>query len=111
MCNEFKINDYVLNLEAKSIAQEAFNESTEYNNGDEDSMLEHVQQSCDGHEWVIYYYKAMKLVTECNTDRGDQFLEDTGMPADVTIHKLATIVAYGELDGRAQEALAELIAA
>lgn len=74
-----------------------------------EDMYDATHEAADGCEHVIYYYRAIQICANCNTDRGDEFLEDTGMPEEITFEKLATIIAYGEIKGRIDEAIDELI--
>jgi hypothetical protein len=72
--SEFKINDYILEQEAKEIIAQGIIEEKEYGV----PALEYAQQACDGHQWVIYTYKAMLLCAECDTSAGEEYLEDCG---------------------------------
>lgn len=102
---EFQINNHILNKCADAIAADAFLEAREYGDGSEEEMRDHIWQSCDGHELVIYNYKALQTVANCDCSDGEAFLEEMGMPDDVTIYKLASIIVMGELMARANEAL------
>lgn len=72
--SEFKIDQYLLRQEAKRIVEDAIAEESEF----DVPALETVQQSCDGHQWVIYTYKAILLCAECDTSEGEEWLDDVG---------------------------------
>ena len=72
--SEFKINDYILSQEAKEIITQGIIEEKEYGV----PALEYAQQICDGHQWVIYTYKAILLCAECDTSEGEEWLEGVG---------------------------------
>ena len=91
------ITNRQLQAEAESIANLAFIEC----DGNLDECADYIHETCDGHEWVIYHHKALKICAECNVQMGENWLEETGMPDDVTIYSLASIIVYGELHSRA----------
>jgi hypothetical protein len=102
--SEFIINDYTLQNEAIEIAKQGIREEREFGV----PALEYVQQACDGHEWVIYTYKAIKLCAECNTDEGEQYLDDCGLDQFDSFGDHATKLAYATMLGACQAALCEL---
>ncbi|MEM9976625.1 MAG: hypothetical protein AAF808_03255, partial [Cyanobacteria bacterium P01_D01_bin.2] len=110
---DFVMNDYLLWEECKEIAKDIFTEHCEEMAPDEepdtDAMMDRAHEWADGHSWVIYTHKALKLCVYCNTDRGEQFLAGVGMPDEPTFAGLATFIAYGEMRGRIEEELQELI--
>ena len=63
-----------LYTEAKVIAQEAWEES-EFN---QDDAQEFIHESCDGHEIVIYYHKAIQFCADVDTSDGEDYLEGCG---------------------------------
>ena len=63
-----------LYTEAKAIAQEAWEESQ----FDKEDAQEFIYQTCDGHEIVIYYYKAIQFCADVDTSAGESYLEDCG---------------------------------
>jgi hypothetical protein len=65
-------NQYELEQEAKEIAKMAMIEKREYGMDPSD----YIHQACDGHECVIYTYKAGLLCLECDREDGEAFLED-----------------------------------
>ena len=90
-------SNYTLQRHAESIADEALLEC----DGNIDDAAEFIQQTCDGHEWVIYHHKAIQICASCNTDIGEAFLEDVGMPETPTLNSIASLIVYAELEGRA----------
>lgn len=111
---EFQINDYILQKECDDLARDIFDEITA-DNPDEtaeslrDDMMERAHETADGHEWVIYNHKALMLCAHCDTSRGEEFLEDMGIPADLTIYSIACTIAYGEMRARIEDELSDLI--
>jgi len=103
--SEFIINDYLLRQEAASIVADILTNAQE---GDDIQDLIH--QSCDGHEWVIYTYKALKLCAECDTSGGEAMLEDMGRTF-YNIREHAVVVAYWTLVCACQDALTQREAA
>ena len=63
-------NQYELEQEAKSIAKCAMMEKREYGTNADD----YIHQICDGHESVIYTYKAGLLCLECDRDNAEYHL-------------------------------------
>jgi hypothetical protein len=105
------MNDHILTKECDSIARNIFEEIMENAAPDEtpedyrDDMMDRVHEWIDGHEFVIYYHKAIMTCAHCNTDQGEEFLEDTGMPKEPTFGGLACIIVYGEMCARVAESL------
>ena len=102
--SEFQINDYILKQEAKEIIAQGIIEEKEYGV----PALEYAQQACDGHEWVIYTYKAMMLCAECDISGGEAYLDDLGMTEFDDLAHHASQVAFATLLGVCHEAYAEL---
>ena len=98
-----RINDLLLDEMAQDFAKEIM---AEIEDGDEPT--DRAREYADGSQWVIYYHKAHELCANCNTDNGEQFLEDVGTPDDVTYNKLATSIAYGELYHRICVAISDI---
>ena len=95
-----------LYTEARALAQEAFTES----GGDVDAAREYLHQSCDGHEVVIYYHKAIQFCADQDTDAGESWLEDCGgiaQPGD-SFGAIACRIAYATLLCASEEALQEI---
>ena len=111
---EFQINDGILYRECKFLAEEIFRDVTESNpdSSPEDlreEMFERARETTDGHEYVIYTHKALMICAHCDTSKGEEFLEDEGMPEEVTLSSIVTLIVYGEMRGRIEEELQELI--
>ena len=100
---DFKINNYELQQEAIRLAQECFNEGDEGGN----DPNEYLWQTCDGHEWSIYTYKALLLCAECDTSEGESYLEGLGMEHN-SLGEHACAVAFATLYCAAMDALEEL---
>lgn len=99
------INDYKLDELAAEIAAEIISECDDAYDLNRDDAFDMAHQHADGSEWVIYYSKAHELCQNCNTDNGEQFYEDCGPWDDITYNKIATIIAYGELRARIEQAI------
>tara|TARA_R110000823_G_C15721865_1_gene478757 strand:- start:204 stop:530 length:327 start_codon:yes stop_codon:yes gene_type:complete len=102
---DFKINDYILQQEAKRLAQECLDEHDTL-----DSLLEPSEllwNKCLGHEWSIYTYKALLLCAECDTSEGEDYLEGLDMQHD-SFSDHAFDVAFYTLYCAALNALEEL---
>lgn len=110
-----RITEYGLTREAESLAREIFDEYRDEGGAgwdpedDRDDMLDRVHETADGHAWVIYTWRALQLCAECNTDLGEEFVDDIGLPEPFTLGGAATAVAYGELRARIESALDEII--
>ena len=100
--NDFEINDYLLHQEARAIVDEILSQADE---GQDIEDL--IWQEVDGHEWVIYTYKAIRLCAECNTDEGEARLDDAGQTfSDIGEH--ATAVAHETLYAACYDYLSQL---
>ena len=97
--SDFKINNDILNTEAEHLAELVNLEVKDYG-GDAYDLL---HEAVDGHEWVIYTYKALLLCAECDTTEGKQWLDEVGLEGTNDISKLATQVAYATLLTKAQQ--------
>ena len=95
-------SDYNLDAYASDIAIDIFTEHCL----DRDTAQESVWQSVDGSEWVIYHHKAHELCLNCNTDNGEQSIEDMGgFPDGSTYDSMASLIAYCEIEARVNDAL------
>lgn len=101
---DFTINNYVLEQEAKRLAQECFDAGDTHG----EDPNEYLWQLCDGHEWVIYTYKALMLCAECDTSEGDQYAFESGLLEFDSIGEHACIVAFATLYCAAMDALATI---
>lgn len=110
--SEFQINDYLLQKECDELAAEI---AAEFSPGtlaeNRDDMMDRAHETADGHQWVIYNYMALMLCAHCDTNHGEDFLSDVGVPDEPDIYKLACAIAYGEMRARIETALEELIEA
>jgi hypothetical protein len=70
-----------LYTECKAIVLEAIEEAKRDHTDTDDIMdaaRDFIHQSCDGHEAVIYYHKAIRFCADHDTSDGEQWLEDCG---------------------------------
>lgn len=107
-------NDYQLSQECDALAEAIFDEIMADNEGEDpkslrDDMMDRAHEDADMSQHVIYTYRALQICANCDTSMGEQFLEDTGMPAEPTFNGLATIIAYGEMRGRIEATLDHMI--
>jgi hypothetical protein len=59
---------------------------------------------------VIYTYRAIQLCSDCDTTRGEEFLDDIGgVEKGDTFGGIASKIAYGEIRRRVEEELDELV--
>jgi hypothetical protein len=95
-----------LYTEARALALEAFTEA----GGDLERAGEFLRQSCDGHEVVIYYGKAISFCAEQNTSAGEQWLDDcwTVYEAGDSFGAIACRIAYATLFCASVDALQEI---
>lgn len=113
--SEERITEYSLNKECEELAQEIYADIMGGKGADEnpedyrDEMMDRAHEDADGHQWAIYIHHARQMCADCDVSRGEEFLEDVGMPEEVTFDKLATTIAYGEMRARIEEALGDLI--
>lgn len=94
-------NQYELEQEAKQIAIMAKREQKEYGMW----PIDYIHEQCDGHQCVIYTYKAGLLCLECDRDDGEQYLEDIEYQA-TSYQNHVTKLAYAILFS---ECLAQLV--
>lgn len=102
--SDFTINDYILEQEAKSLAEEAFSEC----NGDMQDADQWLWEAVDSHEWVIYYHQAGMLCVHCNTDDGADWLDGVGLEPTNDVDKLHTQIAFATLYAKASRYLQEM---
>lgn len=113
--SDFQISDHLLTKECDEIAAGIVEEQRDELAGDEsledyrDEMSSCAHERVDGHSWVIYNHKALMICAHCNTDEGEAFLEDVGMPEGPDIYKLACLIAFGEMRARVEQAIDRLI--
>ena len=104
-----------LHTEAKTLAQESWDEAIEFSGStDTESLLEfaeeYLHQSIDGHEVVIYYGKAIEFCATQETSDGEDWLEDCGgiVQAGDTFGQIACRIAFATLLVASQEVLQEI---
>ena len=90
------MNNYELDLIAKDYAA-AIAEELEQHDGDAYDLA---HEYVDGSEHVIYYAKAHAICQNCNIENGLAFLEDVGIPKNISYNGHAVLIAYGELHAR-----------
>lgn len=74
----------------------------------EDYVQDRIYEAVDGHQWVIYTYRAHELCRECETDRGEAYIDELGMTPK-TYDEFATLIAFGEMLTRCQEMAYDMI--
>tara|TARA_Y100000296_G_scaffold64146_1_gene74919 strand:+ start:355 stop:666 length:312 start_codon:yes stop_codon:yes gene_type:complete len=92
--------------EARAIALEAWEETGK----DMDAAQDFIHQSCDSHEDVIYYGKAIQFCADWDTSDGEEFLEDCGgisQDGD-SFGQIACRIAFATLYCKAMECLHEI---
>ena len=98
-------SDFNLDAYATDIAVDIFTEHCL----DRDEAFDMAWQPVDGSEWIIYHHKAHEICANCNTDQGEQSIEDMGgFPDGSTYDSMASLIAYSELMARVNEALETL---
>ena len=85
-------NQYELEQCAIEIATNAQNEFLKFNM----DVYDYMHQVCDGHEDVIYTYKAIQLCANCDTENGEEQLQEIGYEA-ATFNEYASKLAYATL--------------
>ena len=100
------INDYRLNELAAEIAAEIISECHD----DRDTATDRAWEIAVDHPFAVVYHKAHELCQNCNTDNGEQFYEQyrngwTTTGLDNTYNGIASIIAYGELYARIEQAI------
>ena len=93
--------------EARHIAQEAWEESE----GDYDTAIDYIHESCDGHQVAIYYGKAISFCAEQDTSEGEDFLEgcDSLVLPGQSFGQTACRIAFATLYCAAVDALNDIV--
>jgi len=94
-------SDFQLDELCKEYAQDIFGNAKSYDSANwlkyaKDNSHDLCHEWADGCFYVIYHYHALQICANCNTDQGEQFVEDLGT-AYTSVNELATAVAYGEI--------------
>ena len=96
--------DYNLDAMTAAWAVEIFEQATS-----RDDATDLAHEYADGSQWAMYYGKAHELCYNCNTDMGEQFLDDIGQTCDgMTYDKWASAIAYAEMYQRLERDLETL---
>tara|TARA_R110000787_G_scaffold285246_1_gene400471 strand:- start:1075 stop:1401 length:327 start_codon:yes stop_codon:yes gene_type:complete len=101
-----------LHKECKAIVLEAIEEAKRDHTDTDDIMeaaRDFIHESCDGHEAVIYYQKAIHLCAMNDTSDGEQWLEDCGGIAQEgdTFGTIACRIAFATMLCKCEEILSE----
>lgn len=84
-------------------------------NPDDEPDADDSEWSDRAHEWadssqhVIYNYRAIQICANCDTTRGEEFVEDVGLPETPTFESIAVMIAFGEIRARIEDELREII--
>lgn len=97
-------NDYKLDQYCEAMAHDIADAYSDEWEEREDAVYQWVD-SC---EYVIKSRLALQICSECSTDYGDDYLRDHWIPENTTLKEIATIVAYGEILARVQQALFQI---
>ena len=103
--------DYALQREAKGAAIEIFEtvlieHGAEFNPDPYGSeWFKRVQEWANSSRHVIESYRSIQICSNCDVSKGEMFLEDVGLPEEVTFENLASTIVYGELRVRISEEL------
>tara|TARA_R110000824_G_scaffold66435_1_gene172436 strand:+ start:1217 stop:1543 length:327 start_codon:yes stop_codon:yes gene_type:complete len=101
-----------LYTECKAIVLEAIEEAKRDHtdtDGIMDAARDFIHESCDGHEVVIYYQKAIRFCADHDISYGEQWLEDCGgiaQPGD-TFDDIACRIAFATMLCKCEEILSE----
>ena len=95
-----------LYTEARTIASEALAAAE----GDFDAAFDYIHETCDMHEVVIYYHKAIQFCAEQDTRAGEEWLDDCGgiARAKDSFGQIASRIAFATLYVAASGSLEEL---
>lgn len=109
------ISDFELSRACDAIAAEIFAAAVSDMAPDEtpddlrDAMSDRAHEEADGHQWAIYTHYALSICAHCNTDMGEEFVDDVGAPSPFSLASAASMIAYGEIRGRIEAELSNLI--
>lgn len=106
------ITQHAVYKEAARLATDIFDEASRTDHTDVDDLaekaMENIHEWIDGHEWVIYYYKAHQLCAAVDTSHGEMMIEDIGA-VPKSYDEYATHIAYWTLDQLIREAMNNLV--
>ena len=109
------ITDYELTKACDEIAAEIFAEMLDNLPRDEepedkrDEMNDRAHEAADGHQWTIYTHYALSICAHCNTDAGEEFVDDVGLPKPFSLASAASAIVYGEIRHRIEAEIDRLI--
>jgi len=105
-----EMNDHILDDECEKMAVAAIEEADQYHGGDIGAADEILCEMVDGHEWVIYHYKALKVCANCRIDDGEDFLQlwGAGKEDKSLFFRMASAIACGEMLARASGFMEEI---
>ena len=95
-----------LYTEAKAMAQDALEQA----DGEFDDARDYLHETCDSHEVVIYYHKAIQFCADQDTSAGEEWLEgiDSLCKSGDTFGQIACRIAFATLYCAAMDVLAEM---
>ncbi len=98
-------SDFELDAVCRDYAEYALDNVKNHNM----DLLDAIHEIVDGSEHVIFHYYSKSICFHCNTDNGEMFLEDIGMPSNPTYDTLGDQIAYGEIHARTMKFAQELM--
>jgi hypothetical protein len=93
-------SDYNLDDMVASWAVEIFEQTKTRDEG-----MDLVYLYADGSEWVIWYSKAHDLCRHCNTEQGEDFVNECYPDSNLNYNEMASAIAYGEIQARLGQAV------
>lgn len=114
MSNDTQITEYTLNQECESLAKSIIDEF-DGDKSDIDALREYAyeraHECADGHQWVIYTYKARQVASIAPADAEEYLAEICDRPFDgcETFGDVCTQLAYAALYTGIMESLNTLI--
>ena len=103
------INDFVLDEIAKDYAKEILDQVEYMEKKDQiNDAYDLTYSFAECSDWVIYTDKAHLLCLNCNTDNGQDYVNDCHAGKAMTYNEMASAYAYGELHSRIVSALDDL---
>lgn len=114
MSNDTQITEYALNRECESLAKSIIDEF-DGDKADIDALREYANdrahEDADGHQWVIYTYKARQVASIAPGDAEEYLAEICDKPFDgcETFGDVCTRLAYAALYTGIQDSLTTLI--
>ena len=114
------MNDNELNAIATGFARDiidqvkyddAYEQGTD---GFEDECRDKIHQYVDSSEHVLFSQNALQIYLNCDTEQGEDFLDDIGFWDDIpkkqrSLSAIACVIVYGELHSRVECFLSTLL--